>query len=216
MSLYKNALHNSNNTLPKWYLEAIGVYVSYLNNCDYCVQHHFSGFKRLLDHSEKANKYLELVMQDKLTEFFEEQFLSGITYAKKYYEGRSELGKELYESNPQNVGFKNGLAISYSKLGETHSSLGNLDKALKYFEASFELTKSLYESNRQNVCFKNGLAVSYAKLAVFYRDKKNDKEQAKTYFFKAKSLWQALVNDFPKYVEFKKYLEMTNKSLNYL
>jgi alkylhydroperoxidase family enzyme len=47
------------------------------------VQHHFSGFKRLLDHSEKANKYLELVMQDKLTDFFEEQFLSGITYAKK-------------------------------------------------------------------------------------------------------------------------------------
>jgi len=49
MSLYKNVLHNSNNTLPKWYLEAIGVYVSYLNECNYCVQHHFAGFKRLLN-----------------------------------------------------------------------------------------------------------------------------------------------------------------------
>jgi len=83
MALYKNVLHNSNNVLPKWYLEAIGVYVSYINNCDYCVQHHFSGFKRLLGHSEKANNYLELVKQDKLTDFFDEQYFSGIVYAKK-------------------------------------------------------------------------------------------------------------------------------------
>ena len=47
MTLYKSVLHNSNNTLPKWYLEVLGVYVSYLNNCDYCVQHHFSGFSKL-------------------------------------------------------------------------------------------------------------------------------------------------------------------------
>jgi len=37
MTLYKNVLHNSNNTLPKWYLETLGVYVSSLNNCAYCV-----------------------------------------------------------------------------------------------------------------------------------------------------------------------------------
>ena len=47
---------------------------------------------------------------------------------------RSELGKELHEVFPQNVSFKNGLAISYSKVGETHAALGNLEKALKYFE----------------------------------------------------------------------------------
>ena len=28
MTLYKNVLHNSNNALPKWYLESIGIYVS--------------------------------------------------------------------------------------------------------------------------------------------------------------------------------------------
>ncbi len=31
MALYKNVLHNSNNTIPKWFLETIGVYVSQLN-----------------------------------------------------------------------------------------------------------------------------------------------------------------------------------------
>jgi hypothetical protein len=37
MTLYKYVLHHPRNTLPKSYLEAIGVYVSSLNNCAYCV-----------------------------------------------------------------------------------------------------------------------------------------------------------------------------------
>ena len=28
MTLYKSVLHHSGNTLPKWYLEALGVYVA--------------------------------------------------------------------------------------------------------------------------------------------------------------------------------------------
>ncbi len=45
MALYKNTIHNVNNTLAKWYLESIGVYVSFLNHCNYCVVHHFTGLK---------------------------------------------------------------------------------------------------------------------------------------------------------------------------
>ncbi len=48
MTIYKNVLHHSGNTIPKWFLEAIGVWVSALNGCDYCVEHHFAGMKRLL------------------------------------------------------------------------------------------------------------------------------------------------------------------------
>ena len=57
MSLYKNVLHNSGNELPKWYLEAIGVYVSHWNKCDYCVEPHFAGFKRLLDDDHAAERF---------------------------------------------------------------------------------------------------------------------------------------------------------------
>ena len=46
MALYKNALHHQNNKLPKWLLEALGTYVSLLNKCAYCVNHHFSGMTR--------------------------------------------------------------------------------------------------------------------------------------------------------------------------
>ena len=55
MALYKNVLHNSNNTIPKWFLEVLGVYVSHLNECSYCVNHHFAGLKRLLEDDVKAD-----------------------------------------------------------------------------------------------------------------------------------------------------------------
>ena len=43
MTLYKYVLHHPRNTLPKSYLETIGVYVSLLNRGQYWVDHHFSG-----------------------------------------------------------------------------------------------------------------------------------------------------------------------------
>ena len=54
MTLYKYVLHHTGNTVPKWFLETIGVWVSSLNDCAYCVEHHFSGLKRLLQDDEKA------------------------------------------------------------------------------------------------------------------------------------------------------------------
>ena len=48
MTLYKSVLHHSANSLPKWLLETIGTYVSLLNDCAYCVEHHFTGLRRLL------------------------------------------------------------------------------------------------------------------------------------------------------------------------
>ena len=48
MALYKAVLHHPGNSLPKWFLESIGVLVSLLNDCSYCVAHHRTGLKRLL------------------------------------------------------------------------------------------------------------------------------------------------------------------------
>jgi len=48
MTLYKSVLHHSGNSLPKWFLESIGVLVSKLNGCNYCAQHHAAGMQRLV------------------------------------------------------------------------------------------------------------------------------------------------------------------------
>lgn len=94
MALYKNVLHNSNNTLPKWYLEAIGVYVSYLNECSYCVEHHFAGFERLLGDVDKAATFMDAVKADSLVTFFDAKFALGAAYARKLTLDHKNLQKE--------------------------------------------------------------------------------------------------------------------------
>ena len=54
MAIYKYVLHHRDNTIDKWFLETLGVWVSSLNKCDYCIKHHFAGLKRLLKDDEKA------------------------------------------------------------------------------------------------------------------------------------------------------------------
>lgn len=82
MTLYKNVLHNSNNTLPKWYLETLGTYVSNLNKCSYCVQHHAAGLKRLLGDDEIFSRVYQSVMDDRPDSYFEGRLLEGIKHAK--------------------------------------------------------------------------------------------------------------------------------------
>ncbi|XXK31130.1 carboxymuconolactone decarboxylase family protein [Rhodobacteraceae bacterium nBUS_24] len=61
MAIYKYVLHHSSNTLPKWFLETLGVWVSALNGCDYCVDHHFEGLKRLLNNEARAQTLKEAI-----------------------------------------------------------------------------------------------------------------------------------------------------------
>jgi len=83
MSLYKNVLHNSNNKIPKWFLETIGVYVSFLNGCNYCVEHHFTGLKRLLNDDMRSEHILNGIKNDSLGENFEDHQLNALVYSKK-------------------------------------------------------------------------------------------------------------------------------------
>lgn len=54
LGLYGQVLHSSANTVPKWFLEALGVWVSALNGCAYCETHHFRGMSRLLKDPDRA------------------------------------------------------------------------------------------------------------------------------------------------------------------
>ena len=91
---------------------------------------------------------------NRLTEYG--KLSEALTYATKM----NALALQGYESYPNNVSFKNGLAISYSKLGETHSALGNLEKALTYYEDYNKLEKELYSAYPNNVEYHFNYAVS--------------------------------------------------------
>ena len=83
MTLYKNVLHNQNNELPKWYLETVGTLVSYLNKCDYCVQHHFQGLKKLLQDEHQAEEILRAIQSGYYAKVFEGKEYAGLRYAKE-------------------------------------------------------------------------------------------------------------------------------------
>ena len=52
--LYKSVLHNPDNTLPFWFLEAVASYVSLINNCAYSLTHHWANAARLVADPARA------------------------------------------------------------------------------------------------------------------------------------------------------------------
>ena len=55
LALYRSVLHNSENILPLWFLESVGVYTSILNKCEYSFTHHCSNMRRLLEDDNRAD-----------------------------------------------------------------------------------------------------------------------------------------------------------------
>ena len=115
MVLYKAVLHHSGNSLPKWYLEALGVYVSYLNNCDYCFDHHFAGFERLLNDDAKSKQFLNAVKSDSLASFLDSKYATGAAYAKKLTLNVQRIEKVDF-TNLINAGFSEGELLEINQV----------------------------------------------------------------------------------------------------
>tara|TARA_R110002073_G_scaffold15953_2_gene62079 strand:- start:8458 stop:9063 length:606 start_codon:yes stop_codon:yes gene_type:complete len=115
MSLYKNVLHNSNNTLPKWYLETLGVFVSILNDCNYCVEHHFSGLTRLLEDEDKAQEIRRSLENKTKTNHLSERFSKGLIYAEKLTLEASTL-VELDIRTLKDSGFSDGEVLEINQV----------------------------------------------------------------------------------------------------
>lgn len=114
MSLYKNVLHNSNNTLPKWFLETIGVYVSILNTCDYCINHHFEGLKKLLADDKKSNQ-IKFDLENGNQAFVEDKFNISLVYAKTLTLNASEV-KESDVISMRSTGLSDGEILEINQV----------------------------------------------------------------------------------------------------
>ena len=83
MSLYKNTLHHNNNTFPNWFLELLGTYTSFINNCHYCYVHHFTGMKRFLNDDKKADLIKHHIENNSLEEILSKKEHALVNYATK-------------------------------------------------------------------------------------------------------------------------------------
>ncbi len=95
MALYKNVLHHSANTLPKWYLEAIGVFVSLLNGCAYCAEHHFAGMRELLKDDSRAVEIRAAFEQRSPENAFHTAQLAGLRYAQALTLAPAQMSEAL-------------------------------------------------------------------------------------------------------------------------
>lgn len=119
MALYKNVLHNSHNTLAKWYLECIGVYVSLLNKCNYCVNHHFEGMRRVLSEDVKAYAIKKSLEADLNSKYLSSKEVSGLIYSR------------LVTTNPSNV--EVNLIKQLKKDGFTDGEILEINQVTAYF-----------------------------------------------------------------------------------
>ena len=82
MALYKGVLHHPGNRLPKWQLEMLGVYVSLLNGCAYCVDHHTAGLRRLLEDDARAEEIHDALQADAPERALDGALLAMARYAR--------------------------------------------------------------------------------------------------------------------------------------
>ena len=98
MAIYKYVLHHRDNTIDKWFLETLGVWVSTLNKCEYCVEHHFAGLKRLLNDDEKATQIRSAIETNNIENApLENRQKTAMEYARKLTNNPGSIREESIE-----------------------------------------------------------------------------------------------------------------------
>ena len=81
--LYQSVLHNSANTLPFWFLEAVATYVSLTNRCHYATAHHSANMRRLIEDESKAVTMYAVLACGRPEISFQGKELALLGYARK-------------------------------------------------------------------------------------------------------------------------------------
>ena len=97
MALYKSVLHHHANRLDKALAEAIGVRVSLINGCHYCVAHHTRGLKKALADEVQAERWLAALESGSL-EVLEPAQAQALEYAERLTRAPDQIGPEDIEA----------------------------------------------------------------------------------------------------------------------
>ena len=115
MTIYKYVIHHSANTVPKWFLETLGVYVSHLNNCRYCVEHHFAGLTRLLDNEKLSTAIRAALETDQFDGVFSDQEAAALAYARALTKDVTDMPEQLVK-DMRDTGYDDGEILEINQL----------------------------------------------------------------------------------------------------
>ena len=115
MAIYKNVLHHSSNTVPKHFLETLGVLVSHINKCSYCVEHHFAGLRRLLNNDARANA-IRIALENRVfSDAFDAKHQAALNYAAKLTD-RAASVSQMDIAAMRNAGFDDGQILEINQV----------------------------------------------------------------------------------------------------
>jgi uncharacterized peroxidase-related enzyme len=115
MALYKNVLHHSSNTVPKWFLETLGVLVSHINACGYCVEHHFAGLQRLLKDEARGAAVRKALEAREFDRLFDAGEQAALTYAVKLTESAASIDQSDVRAMRQ-AGYDDGQILEINQV----------------------------------------------------------------------------------------------------
>ena len=94
MALYKNVLHNTRNTVPRWFLESLGLYTSMLNDCEYCVEHHHAGMRRLLGDEARSRAVRDALESGDWPDAFDRRETAALIYVRRLTKAPAEIAED--------------------------------------------------------------------------------------------------------------------------
>jgi uncharacterized peroxidase-related enzyme len=115
MALYKHVLHHSRNTVAKWFLEVIGIYTSILNQCDYCIEHHYAGMTRLLNDDTRSKAIRAALEASDWTTVFVPKEAAALEYVRKLTESPAEISDSEIRSL-RSVGWEDGEILEINQV----------------------------------------------------------------------------------------------------
>ena len=130
INLSEHVLNSTANALAKWKLDAIGVYVSLLNGCDYCADHYFAELRKLLDDNADSARLRAALDADQPEKAFAGADLAMMLYANLLTTRPHQISLSMIEEL-RNAGLEDGeileinQAVSYfSYVNRTVLGLG--------------------------------------------------------------------------------------------
>ena len=129
LALYRSVLHSKELTLPLWFLEVIGCYVSLINQCEYSFTHHWDNAEKLINNSRRAQNVRHALENDILGDIFQGKERELLEYAKKL----TSSVQTMQETDITNL----------QKLGITDGEILEVNQVVAYFNYSNRLLNGL-------------------------------------------------------------------------
>ena len=115
MAIYKYVLHHPRNTIGKWFLETIGVYTSMLNDCHYCIEHHYIGLTRLLNDDARSTSIRSALESGQLSDAFDAKQTAALEYVHKLTKDAGQMKPTDIETL-RNTGWDDGEILEINQV----------------------------------------------------------------------------------------------------